>query len=817
MKPTATPCANQRVADYLNEQLTDDQQREFEVHLVECSRCRAELDRLAADPLTWREAAEMLRPLTDDATNGLLPTPAVWAEDNGMPDPMSRPAGGPVTSVLDLLAPTDDPEMLGRLGEYEISGVIGIGGMGAVLKGFDRSLRRVVAIKVMAPHLAGSGPARARFQREARAAAAITHDTVIDIYGVAEANGLPYLVMPYAKGPSLQKRIDNEGPLGVTEVVRIARQTAAGLAAAHEQGLVHRDIKPANILLIHDGIDRLCITDFGVARAIDDASMTNTGLIAGTPQYMSPEQARGEPVDQRSDLFSLGSVLYTACTGRPPFRSESAYGILRRITDTEPRPIREINPQVPEWLCRIVARLMAKHPADRFENAQEVVDLMDICLAHMQRPADVPLPDTLVTPQIRQEATQTPSRFVRSIRRGVLAMFALLSVVASGGILLQATSAPAISGHWTGDPWSNVALVGNQHSPDWYSGTFTTPSGESGALQLRWSRVQQRFNGEWRTGDSMFGELSLRQTSSSQLRGAISIDPAAETSAEVPRLREFVWQPSTQPAAAARRNAKALPQESEDESERRQQGPPQAENVAATESDARPPAPHAAQPSDVGTLSGEATSLLQRLRESMLGGEQAPVPSLGLDITSVFGTASNLAQRLRELTEGVKNASRQLAQAEAAVEEAEKVLASWEEELRRAKENGESFEQIQAIQQALRSAEREPAHRKAARDKIADQLAFVQSQLADAHAERDTILKVLGTHHDLALRNLNSAEQMSRMADQQYDAGDIPMTSVLEARQEYDRFKAEAATLKMLIDFYQGMAANVDNAETPRP
>ena len=296
-----------------------------------------------------------------------------------------------VQSVLDSLAPTDDPEMLGRVDDYEIIGVVGVGGMGAVLKGFDRSLRRVVAIKIMAPHLAGSGSARTRFQREARAAAAITHDNVIDIYGVSEANGLPYLVMPFARGASLQKRIDGGGPLSVAEVLRIGRQIAAGLMAAHEQGLVHRDIKPANILL-NDGIERLLITDFGVARAMDDASMTRTGVIAGTPQYMSPEQARGESVDYRSDLFSLGSILYTACTGRPPFRSEAAYGILRRITDDNPRPIREINPDIPDWLCRIVDRLMAKHPADRFQNAAEVTALLDGCLTHLQQPTQKPLP-----------------------------------------------------------------------------------------------------------------------------------------------------------------------------------------------------------------------------------------------------------------------------------------------------------------------------------------------------------------------------------------------------------------------------------------
>ncbi len=206
-----------------------------------------------------------------------------------------------IDRVLEVLSPTDDPEMLGRIGSYEISGVIGSGGMGALLKGFDRSLNRVVAIKVMAPHLASSGAARMRFQREAQAAAAITHENVIDIYGVCEVGGLPYLVMPYAGGMSLQKRIDMVGPMAVVEVLRIGRQIASGLAAAHDQGLVHRDIKPSNILL-SEGIDRLLLTDFGLARAVDDASVTRTGVIAGTPQYMSPEQAarRADRSSQRS-------------------------------------------------------------------------------------------------------------------------------------------------------------------------------------------------------------------------------------------------------------------------------------------------------------------------------------------------------------------------------------------------------------------------------------------------------------------------------------------------------------------------------------
>jgi serine/threonine protein kinase len=159
---------------------------------------------------------------------------------------------------------------------------------------------------------------------------------------------------------------------------------------------VHRDIKPANILL-EDGVERLTITDFGLARAADDASLTRSGVIAGTPQFMSPEQARGEAIDGRSDLFSLGSVLYTLCTGRAPFRAETPFGVLRRITDDTPRPIREINPEVPEWLAALTEKLHAKDPAARFQSADEVAQLFEQCLAHLQQPAAVPLPAPLRT------------------------------------------------------------------------------------------------------------------------------------------------------------------------------------------------------------------------------------------------------------------------------------------------------------------------------------------------------------------------------------------------------------------------------------
>jgi hypothetical protein len=262
------------------------------------------------------------------------------------------------------------------------------GGMGIVLKAFDESLHRVVAVKVMAPQLATSATARQRFVREVQAAAAVRDEHVVDIYAVEEAKGLPFFVMEYIGGQSLQERLDRTGPLEVKEILRIGMQAARGLAAAHAQGLIHRDVKPANILL-ENGVQRVKITDFGLARAADDASLTQSGVVAGTPQYMAPEQAESRALDHRADLFSLGSVLYTMCTGRAPFRASSPMAVLKRVCDDTPRPVQEVNADIPDWLAGIVVRLHAKDPGRRYQSAAEVADVLSKHLAHYQQP-DVP-------------------------------------------------------------------------------------------------------------------------------------------------------------------------------------------------------------------------------------------------------------------------------------------------------------------------------------------------------------------------------------------------------------------------------------------
>ncbi|MFO0915592.1 MAG: serine/threonine-protein kinase [Pirellulales bacterium] len=341
---------------------------------------------------------------------------------------------------VDFLAPSDKPGSIGRLGHYEVQEVIGRGGMGIVLRAVDEKLQRVVAIKVMAAELATSATARRRFAREAKAAAAVSHDHIVTVHAVEEADGLPYLVMQYVAGVSLQDRLAQQGPLPLEEILRIGMQAASALVAAHAQGLIHRDIKPANILL-EQGIERAKLTDFGLARAVDDASLTHGSVVAGTPQYMAPEQARGEVMDQRADLFSLGSVLYAMCTGRAPFRASGTMAVLKRVCDESPVPIRTANPDIPEWLVAIITKLQAKDPADRYQSAAEVADVLEQCLRHVQQPSTVPLPASAM---VSRTASLRGRRRWTAVALGLLGLAGGLVLVEGLGVTQLATMARRI-------------------------------------------------------------------------------------------------------------------------------------------------------------------------------------------------------------------------------------------------------------------------------------------------------------------------------------------------------------------------------------
>jgi len=392
-------------------------------HVEKCEGCQQRLDELAAEESEWLKTVEVLSGNAGEAaTAGLggfhpshihLRQPA-WTES------MAR----------QLLSPPSHPEMLGRIGRYDVERLIGSGGMGVVFKAHDTELNRPVAVKLLAPYLASSGVARNRFAREARAAAAVVDVHVVAIHNVESDGEPPFLVMKYIAGGSLQMRLDHEGPLDVCEVLRIGMHTAKGLAAAHAQGLIHRDVKPSNILL-DEGVDRALLTDFGLARAEDDAHLTRSGFQPGTPHYMSPEQVRGEAIDGRSDLFGLGCVLYAMCTGHPPFRSETSYAVLRRITDDTPRSIREINPSIPLWLEQIVMTMLAKSPEDRFESAEQVAELLENCLAHTQNPTTTPLPKSITALSPKRLNRPPWSKFI------VVALFAFALFFAGVQIVLE--------------------------------------------------------------------------------------------------------------------------------------------------------------------------------------------------------------------------------------------------------------------------------------------------------------------------------------------------------------------------------------------
>ena len=337
--------------------------------------------------------------------------------------------------TVEYLEPADEPNVLGRLGGYDVLEIIGHGGMGVVLKGFDRELKRCVAIKVLAPHLAHSSLAKKRFAREAQAAAAVVHPHVLAIHQVQASGKLPFLVMPLVAGESLAERLTDQGTLELKEILRIGMQAAAGLAGAHEQGLVHRDVKPANILL-EKGVERAVLTDFGLACAADDVALTRWGIIAGTPQYMSPEQARGESLDGRSDLFSLGCVLYEMATGVSPFRADSTMATMRRLVDDSPQAMGSLHPELPPWFIAIVERLLEKDPSRRFGSAKEVSELLEGCLAHVQQPSAVLLPASLAP------LTTRGRWIVNSQRKKVLAIGGTLGVILLGILLGQASQAP---------------------------------------------------------------------------------------------------------------------------------------------------------------------------------------------------------------------------------------------------------------------------------------------------------------------------------------------------------------------------------------
>lgn len=390
MNSTPSQCNPEIIHRFLLDSLNQEEAQSLEAHLSTCQLCQQTFESKLAlvtldeDRSSWLRESPLLDPTHD------LPAANVDAQ------------AWDRESILEiskrLLPPSDNPAMIGRLGEFEILEPLGAGGMGIVYKGYDHELNRYVAVKVLSPSLSISGAAKQRFLREAQAAAAVVHPHVVPIHAVSSDSQIPYLVMSYVPGENLQEYLTRQGALPLQEALRIAHQVALGLSVAHDHGVIHRDVKPGNVLLERN-VQRALLTDFGLARAADDASLTHSGMLAGTPNYMSPEQARGEPIDARSDLFSLGSILYAMLAGHPPFRGEHAYVVLRRLVDDTPRSLSEIQPQLPTWVDRLVGRMLAKDRDMRFQSAQEVASILQACQLHVEQPSQHPLPIELMLPK----------------------------------------------------------------------------------------------------------------------------------------------------------------------------------------------------------------------------------------------------------------------------------------------------------------------------------------------------------------------------------------------------------------------------------
>jgi serine/threonine protein kinase len=300
-----------------------------------------------------------------------------------------------------------------RLGQYLILRELGAGGMGIVYEAEDEWLNRRVALKVLRSDLPAEQVARERFLREARAMAAVDHENVCTIFQVNEADGRPYMAMQLLAGETLDTRLEREGRIVPSEAARIGKEIALGLAAAHAKGLVHRDVKPSNVWL-ELGTGRVKLLDFGLALARDNSNLTFSGYVIGTPAFMSPEQARGEPLDGRSDLFSLGIVLYLATTGERPFDGVTAMAVMRNLELHIPGRVNVKRVDVPAAFSNLIMELLAKDRKDRPQSAEIVAARLvrpEITRATHLPVAPPPPPSTGSSPALpRMPGWESPPR-----------------------------------------------------------------------------------------------------------------------------------------------------------------------------------------------------------------------------------------------------------------------------------------------------------------------------------------------------------------------------------------------------------------------
>lgn len=341
-------------------------------------------------------------------------------------------------------------------GRYRLLGELGVGAMGTVYRGWQRDAGHPVAIKVLHPELAGNHELRARFRREGRAVARLSHPNIVALHdtGVSEDLG-PYLVMEYVDGVPLDESSACGGPMAVRRVLGIAKQVASALEHAHQAGIVHRDLKLGNVMLEQRDLegDQVKVVDFGIAKTLDHSDLGETvggltwaGAVYGTPEFMSPEQASGGPVDHRADLYSLGVVMYRLLTGELPFRQSGMLAVLAHLEEPVPDP-RDVLPQLSAAAATLVMQLMAKDPATRPQRAQEVCDRIGrILAARPERPMFPSVIDeaSSATGQFRQRPARSHSMAAMGTLSACLVLGAM-AVASASGVLESRSSAPETS------------------------------------------------------------------------------------------------------------------------------------------------------------------------------------------------------------------------------------------------------------------------------------------------------------------------------------------------------------------------------------
>ena len=348
--------------------------------------------------------------------------------------------------------------MVGELiaGRYELEELVGSGGMSNVFRAHDRLLERTVALKILHEQYTSDADYVERFRREARAVAQLAHPNIVTVIDRGEQDGRQFIVFEYVEGQNL-KELSSQGPLDPREAIRLALQVAGALSFAHQRGLVHRDVKPQNVLLNDEGQAK--VTDFGIARSLDVHGVTQTGTVLGTSDYIAPEQARGQKVDPKTDIYSLGAVLYELLVGEVPFSGDTFVTVAMRHV-SEPAPsVLERRPDCPVRLDFAIQRAMAKDPADRFSSMDEFCAELEACLAELEgRDGDGA---TMIIPPAPRRRRTRPTRERRRFPVGIALIVLLASLLVAGGAYLLLSNDSAKKAlHVSSAPAKPVPLTG---------------------------------------------------------------------------------------------------------------------------------------------------------------------------------------------------------------------------------------------------------------------------------------------------------------------------------------------------------------------